>query len=209
MRINRLSTCANKSPNCCLLNTYHGEVLEGAGSLNVLQGLLEVDQLGIDLALGLLGVLDGLGLKGIDGLQLAADIVRGGLEALEVVLDLVDDSLVLQDTTVVGEVNGLGLLRQDLDLAAGIVVALLEGLQRGGGLAAEAEGGRNLGPVDLESGTALFRVRRERALVSGWIHANWAATPHVREAHSLDYEETYSCHCVETRDVCGKRRNEG
>lgn len=75
------------------------------------------------------------------------------------VLDLVDDGLVLEDTAVVGEVDGLGLLGQDLDLAAGIIVALLERLQRGGSLAAEAEGGRNLGPVELECGAALFRVR--------------------------------------------------
>jgi hypothetical protein len=43
-----------------------------------------------------------------------------------VVLDLVDDSLVLQDTAVVGEIDGLGLLGKDLDLAAGVIVALLE-----------------------------------------------------------------------------------
>jgi hypothetical protein len=140
-------------------DTYHGEVLEGTGSLDVLQSLLQVDKLGIDLALGLLGVLDGLGLESVDGLQLAADIVGSGLEGLEVVLDLVDDGLVLEDTAVVGEVDGLGLLGQDLDLAAGIIVALLEGLQGGGSLAAEAEGGRNLGPVELECGAALFRVR--------------------------------------------------
>lgn len=140
-------------------NTYHGEVLEGTGGLDVLQGLLQVDELSVDLALGLLGVLDGLGLEGIDGLQLAADIVRSRLEALEVVLDLVNDGLVLEDAAVVGKVDGLGLLGQDLDLAAGVIVALLEGLQRGGGLAAEAEGGRDLDPIDLECGAALFRVR--------------------------------------------------
>jgi hypothetical protein len=55
----------------------------------------------------------------------------------------------------VGEVDGLGLLGQDLDLAAGVVVALLEVLERSSGLAAKAERGRNLGPVDLESGAAL------------------------------------------------------
>jgi hypothetical protein len=58
-----------------------------------------------------------------------------------VVLDLVDDGLVLQDAAVVGEVDGLGLLGQELDLAAGVVVALLEVLERSGGLAAKAERG--------------------------------------------------------------------
>lgn len=137
--------------------TYDSEVLEGTGSLDVLQGLLQVGELSLDLALGLLGVLNSLGLEGVDGLDLAANVVGSGLEGLEVVLDLVDDGLVLQDAAVVGEVDGLGLLGQDLDLAAGVVVALLEGLERSGGLAAEAERGRNLGPVDLESGAALCR----------------------------------------------------
>lgn len=74
------------------------------------------------------------------------------------VLDLVDDGLVLQDLTVVVEVDGLRLLREDLDLAAGIVIALLEGLKRSGSLATEAERGRDLGPVDLESGAALYWI---------------------------------------------------
>lgn len=139
-----------------LTDTYHSEVLEGTGSLDVLQGLLQVDQLSLDLALGLLSVLDGLSLEGVDGLQLAVDIVGSGLEALEVVLNLVDDGLVLEDVAVVGEVDGLRLVGKDLNLAAGVIVALLESLQRGGGLAAEAERGRHLGPVDLESGAALL-----------------------------------------------------
>lgn len=137
-------------------NTYDSEVLEGTGSLDVLQGLLQVLQLGLNLTLGSLGVLNSLGLEGINSLQLAVDIVGNGLEGLEVVLELVDDGLVLQDAAVVAEVNGLGLLGQDLDLAASLVVALLESLEGDGGLAAEAEGGRHLGPVDLESGAALF-----------------------------------------------------
>lgn len=138
-------------------NTYDSEILEGAGSLDVLQGLLEVDELGVNLALGLLGVLDSLGLESINGLDLAVDIVGSGLEVLEVVLDLINDSLVLQNLAVVGEVDGLGSLAQDLDLAAGVIVALLEGLERGGGLAAEAERARHLGPVDLKSSATLFR----------------------------------------------------
>lgn len=139
-----------------IAKTYHSEILKRTSRLDILQRLLEVLQLGLDLTLGLLSVLHSLGLKGIDSLQLAGNIVGGGLEALEVLLDLVDDGLVLEHTAVVREVDGLRLLGQNLHLAAGVVVALLEGLQRCGGLAAEAERGRDLGPVDLESGTALL-----------------------------------------------------
>lgn len=51
-----------------------------------------------------------------------------------------------------GEVDRGGLLAQGLDLAAGILVARLEGLERGNRLAAEAERRDDLGPVELERG---------------------------------------------------------
>lgn len=135
--------------------TYNSEFIEGTGGLDVLKGLLEVAEFSLNLALGLLSALDSLGLEGINGLQLAGNIVGGGLEVLELVLDLVDDGLVLQDAAVTGEVDGLRLLGKELNLAARIVVTLLESLQRGSGLAAEAEGAGRLDPVDLESGATL------------------------------------------------------
>jgi hypothetical protein len=73
-----------------------------------------------------------------------------------VVLDLVDDGLVLQGLAVVREVDGLGLLGENSNLAAGIVVTLLESLQRRSGLAAKAQRAGDLGPVDFESGATLL-----------------------------------------------------
>lgn len=46
-----------------------------------------------------------------------------------------------------------------MDLAASVLVALLEGLQRGDGLAAEAEGAGDLDPVKLKSSASLFREK--------------------------------------------------
>ena len=135
--------------------TYDSEVLERPGLLNVLQGGGEVLELEVDGLLGGLGILDGLDLEGVDGLDLAADVVGGGLEVLEALLDLVDDGAVLEHGAVGGEVDRRGLLRQLLDLAARVLVALLEGLQRGDGLAAEAERAGDLGPVELEGGASL------------------------------------------------------
>lgn len=135
--------------------TYDSEILEGAGGLDVGQGLLEVLELKVDLVLGGLGVLDGLDLEGLNGLDLAGDVVGGGLECGEALLDLVDHGLVLEDGAVVGEVNGRGKLREGLDLATGVLVTLLEGLEGGDGLAAQAERGRDLGPVELESCASL------------------------------------------------------
>ena len=53
------------------------------------------------------------------------------------------------------EVDFLGLLGEDLDLAARVVVALLEGGESLGGAAFEAELGAQVRPVDLEGGGAL------------------------------------------------------
>jgi len=49
----------------------------------------------------------------------------------------------------VGEVDVGSLSLEDLKTAAGIVVALLEGVEGVEGVAAEAEGGAEAGPVDL------------------------------------------------------------
>ena len=53
------------------------------------------------------------------------------------------------------KVDGLGLLRQSLNLAARVVVTLLEGLQGCSRLATEAERAGNLGPVEFQGGAAL------------------------------------------------------
>lgn len=121
----------------------------------MLKGLLQASQLSLDLALGQLGILDGLGLKGLNGLDLSVHVVRRGLEGLEVALDVSDDGLVLQHLAVVREIDGLGGLGERLDLATGSVVAVLESLQGGSGLATEAEAGGHLGPVELESCASL------------------------------------------------------
>lgn len=139
-----------------MFNTYHSEVLEWTSRLNVLESLLQVLQLCIDLALGLLCALHSLGLESLDGLDLPLDIVFLGLETVELLLNVGDDILVLQHAAVVREVDGLGLLRQDLDLAARVIVALLEvgeGICR---VASQAEFGAKVGPVDLEGSRTLW-----------------------------------------------------
>lgn len=168
--------------------TYHSEVFKRPSSLNVVQSLLQVNQLSLDLALSLLSALHSLGLKGIDSLNLTANIVGRRLEALEVALDLVNDGLVLQHVAVVGEVDGLRLLGKSLDLAARFVVTLLEGLQGGGRLAAEAERAGHLGPVEFESGTAL----NERLKLADHISRHWASKMRLRGDIC-----TYSCHYEE------------
>lgn len=72
------------------------------------------------------------------------------------VLDFVDDGLVLERLAVVRKVDRLGLLGQHGYFAAGIVVALLEGLERCCSLAAKAEGAGDFGPVNFESGATLW-----------------------------------------------------
>lgn len=52
------------------------------------------------------------------------------------------------------------LFLEELELAAGVVVALLEGVERGDRLAAEAERGGDLRPVELESCASLLARRK-------------------------------------------------
>ena len=101
----------------------HREVLEWPRRLDVGEGLLQVPELQADLLAGGLGVADGLDLKGLDGLDLAAHIVRGGLEGGEALLDLVDDGLVLEEAAVLRKVDGRRELVELLQLAAGVLVA--------------------------------------------------------------------------------------
>ena len=54
-----------------------------------------------------------------------------------------------------GEVDIGSLSLEDLETAAGIVVALLEGVEGVEGVAAEAKGGAEAGPVDLGGRVAL------------------------------------------------------
>ena len=137
------------------MSTYNSEIVEWPGLLNVLEGLLEIAQLLVNDGLGLLCALDGLGLESLNGLDLPSYVVCLGLECVELLLDIVDDGLVLEDAAVVGKVDGLRLLGEDGQLAARIVVALLEGLEGGGGLSLETKLRGELGPVELEGSAAL------------------------------------------------------
>jgi hypothetical protein len=92
----------------------------------------------INNRLSFLRALNSLRLKRLNGLDLPVYIIRGWLESLELLLDLVHNGRVLQLATVCGEVDGLRQIGELLDLAAGIVVALLEGDESVGCVSAEA-----------------------------------------------------------------------
>lgn len=70
-------------------------------------------------------------------------------------LNFVDNSGVLEDRLVVCEVYFGRLLRESLNAATGIFVALLEGLEGGRGGSLESEGLGNFGPVEFEGCAAL------------------------------------------------------
>lgn len=136
--------------------THHSEVLERTSRLNVLKSLLKILQLRINLALGLLRALHSLGLESRNRLDLPLNIVLLGLESVELLLDVGDDVLVLQEAAVVGEVDGLRRLGEDLDFAARVIVALLEVGEGLGGIASQAELGAQVGPVDFEGSRTLW-----------------------------------------------------
>jgi hypothetical protein len=138
-------------------STYHSEILEWSRLLNILQRLLQILQLQINTSLRLLSILQGLRLKSFNRLNLSSNIVCRGLERIEMLLDLVDDGLVLQDGTIVSEVDFGGLFGELGHSATGILVTLLEGLEGGDGLAPETKRAGNFGPVELERCTSLER----------------------------------------------------
>ena len=109
--------------------TYDSEVLKRTSLFDVLQGSGEIFKLKINSLLGSLSVFNGLDLKSLNGLELAGHIVGSGFERLEALLDLIDDGLVLEKRSVGGKVDGSGLLLELLDLATGVLIALLEGLE--------------------------------------------------------------------------------
>lgn len=143
-----------ENAECLRKRATDGELVEGAGVLNVLEGRVEVAELRLDLGGSLLGrrnlwnrtlcvntvcealfslqkarvegpssrsrtsrgatrrwrATHGLGLEGSDGLELSLDVVVDSLEALEELLALGDNVLVLEDLAVVLEVDGRLLL---------------------------------------------------------------------------------------------------
>jgi hypothetical protein len=138
-------------------NTYHSEILKWSRFLNILQCLLQILQLQINTSLRLLSILQGLCLKSLNRLNLSSNIVCRGFERVEMLLDFVDDGLIFEDGTVVREVNFRGLFGELGHSAAGILVALLEGLEGSDSLATETEGAGDFGPVELERCTSLQR----------------------------------------------------
>ena len=138
--------------------TYHSQLIERPGFFDVLQRLLEIAQLPVDNALGLLGALHSLCLESLDSLDLPSNIVRLGLECIELLLDIVDNGGILENGPVVGEVDRLRLFREDSHFTARIVIALLEALESGGSLTLKTELSADPGPVELEGGAALLAV---------------------------------------------------
>jgi len=153
-----LHVTAQKSFELIMSNTHHSEILKRSRSFDVLERLLQILQLLIDLALGLLSGLDGLRLEGLNRLDLSVDIVLLWLESAELLLEVVDDGLVLEHAAVVREVDSLWLLGQKLHLATGVVVALLECYESVGGISFEAELAAQAGPVDFGGCAALYEV---------------------------------------------------
>lgn len=136
-------------------DTYHRQILKRPRLLDILQCFLQVRQLRINLALGSLSIQHSLGLKRLDRLQLLRNVDSNGLERLERALDVFDDGLVFQCRAIVREIDILRLGLEEIDLATGVFIALLEGEEGGGSLALEAEGGGDFDPLDFEGSASL------------------------------------------------------
>lgn len=135
-----------------------GEVLERTRLLDVVQRSLEVPELLVNLLGSLFSAYDlcfqavtpisftiprrfrngentnGLGFERFDGLDVGADVVCHRLERLENALGLVDDSLVLNQRAILGDVDGGGLGGQLVVDTESLGVSLAESLEGCDGL---------------------------------------------------------------------------
>ncbi len=132
-----------------MVGTYHSQLIKRPRTLNIPQRLLQILQLLINLPLRLLRTLHSLRLKSLNRLNLSIHIILLDLEVIELFLDIGDDVGVAEGVAVGGEVDGLGLLLEELDAAACVVVALFEVGEGVGCAAAEAEFGAEVVPVDF------------------------------------------------------------
>ncbi len=135
--------------------TYNSQLIKRPRRLNILQRLRQRLHLMIHPPLRLLRALHRLSLKRLDGFQLPAHIIRHRLEGFEMLFDFINHGAVVERGSVFGEVDRLRLLVQGGEFAAGVVVALFEGLEGRCGAAFQAEGGGDSGPVDFGCGGAL------------------------------------------------------
>ena len=131
------------------------EVLERPGLLDVSKCLLEVLQLNINLVSSLLSLGNlycactsysaligpesergtySLDLEGLDSLDMRTNVVGDGLEVLQELLGLVNDSLVFENSTIVIEVDSGGLAVELSVYPLRVRVALAEGLESSDGL---------------------------------------------------------------------------
>ena len=109
--------------------THQSQLFERSSLLDVRQSLLQTLQLLLNQTLGLLGTLHSANFICLDSLDLLAHIVRRWLETLCERFNLVDNSLVLKNGSVVSEIDGLGSSGKRLNSSASIIVALLKGLE--------------------------------------------------------------------------------
>lgn len=105
-----------------------------------------------------LGVLDGGLLELVDGGELARDVVRDGLELLELGLELVDDGRVAQDPPVVAKVHRLRRLAELGMSPPHVLIPLLECLEARNCAPLQAQLRCQVRPVDLECRASLFHA---------------------------------------------------
>lgn len=133
-----------------------GSLFPWSCTLNITQSLLQTSQFNLNLALCLLGIFESDLLEALDGLDLLVDIVGLWLESLVVLLDLINNLSVLQNSAVGREVDFLGLILELLDSSTSVVVSLLKVGKSCGSLTSKAELGSDFAPVEL-CGSALWK----------------------------------------------------
>merc|ERR1712058_8436 len=120
-----------------LRDLIHSHLVPPSSTLDIAERLVQALQLNLNLALGILGIFNSNLLESFNRANLLVNVVCLGLKGLEVLLDLVDHSSVLEDGAVIAEVDAGGLVLENRQAAAGLVISLLEVVQGAGRAAAQ------------------------------------------------------------------------
>lgn len=133
----------------------------------------------------------------LDGFDLGLDIVGGGLEGLEGLLKLINDSLVLQDLAIVGKVNSGFLLLEIGKNATSLFITLTERAEGSNGLSLKTKGSGQFGPVNVggssldsrhngDDGGRVGRLMRKELNAALTIKRNCANDRSSQVLHPLD-----------------------
>ena len=143
------SSYRNQHPISQTPGDNYTQFLRLPGLFNILNRLLQILHLLDNFLLCFLSTLHRLDLKLFNPRQNSTDVIRNRLKRLCGLLNFVNDGRVLEDGTVIGQVDGGARRLELVEFVVGVDVAFAEGGEGGGCVGSEGQRRGEFGPVDL------------------------------------------------------------